>query len=154
MANLNVNSVIMGGRLVKDPELKTTPNGISVTTFSIAVNRRTKAGEEQKADFFNVTAWRGTADTVCKYFRKGSCILVRGSVQNRSYEKEGATHYVTEILADEVFFVDSKNESPAPAQQNAQAPVTYIPDAYTQTQARTDAPKLTVMSTDDELPFD
>ena len=77
MANLNFNKIILGGRLTAAPELKQTQSGIPVCSFSIAVNRRAKAGEEQKADFFNVTAWRQTAEFVSKYFSKGSSILDR-----------------------------------------------------------------------------
>ena len=74
MANFNFNKVILGGRLTADPELKTTPSGISVTSFTVAVNRRFggKAGEEAQADFFNVTAWRQTAEFITRYFRKAS----------------------------------------------------------------------------------
>ena len=71
MANFNFNKVILGGRLTADPELKTTPSGISVTSFTVAVNRRFggKSGEEAQADFFNVTAWRQTAEFITRYFR-------------------------------------------------------------------------------------
>jgi single-strand DNA-binding protein len=72
MANLNFNKVIIGGRLTSDVELKTTPSGVSVTSFSVAVNRRGKSGDEVKADFISVVAWRGTAEFISKYFHKGS----------------------------------------------------------------------------------
>lgn len=107
MANFNFNKVIIGGRLTNDPELKTTPNGVSVTSFTIAVNR--KAGNDQ-ADFFNVTAWRGTAEFISRYFKKASSICIVGSLQTRSYEKDGQKRFVTEIVADEAFFVDAKGE--------------------------------------------
>ena len=87
MANFNLNKVILGGRLTADPELKQTPNGIPVVSFSIAVNRRfqSKENAQQQTDFFNVTAWRATAEFVSRYFRKGSSICVIGSIQNRSW---------------------------------------------------------------------
>lgn len=100
------NKVILMGRLTRDPELKTTPNGVSVATFSIAVDRRfTKSGEEKKTDFFNIVAWRHQADFVSKFFYKGRCILVEGEIQNRNYQdKEGNTRYITEVIADSLHF--------------------------------------------------
>ncbi len=114
MANFNFNHVILGGRLTADPELKTTPSGIPVTTFTVAVNRRFggKNGEESPADFFNVTAWRQTAEFIVKFFRKASSICVVGSIQTKTWEKDGVKHYATEIVADEAYFVDAKNEMP------------------------------------------
>lgn len=112
MANFNYNKIELGGRLVVDPQLRTTPNGTSVATFSIAVNRRTAAGKEQVADFFNVVAWRNTADFVSKYFKKGNSCFITGSVYNKKWkDQNGTEHYGIEIVADEVFFVDSKSES-------------------------------------------
>ena len=93
MANFNLNKVILGGRLTADPELKQTPNGTPVVTFSIAVNRRfqSKENAQQQTDFFNVTAWRATAEFVSRYFRKGSSICVIGSLQNRTWtDQQGA----------------------------------------------------------------
>ena len=148
MANLNINKVIIGGRLAADPELKTTPSGISVTSFTVAVNRRYKQGEEQKADFFNMTAWRHTAEFVTKYFKKGSSICIAGSLQNRNWtDDKGQKHYATDIVADEAFFVDSKSESTATAEQ---APP-FIPDSYTA--APTEAPKFEEIPQDEDLPF-
>ena len=111
MANFNLNKVIIGGRLVSDPEQKTTQSGIAVASFSVAVNRKTKQGEEQKADFFNVTAWRKTAEFVSRYFKKGSSICIVGVLQNSSWtDQNGQKHSRTDIVADEVMFVDSKSE--------------------------------------------
>lgn len=132
MANLNLNKVIIGGRLTSDPELKQTQSGISVVSFSIAVNRRTKPGEEQKADFFNITAWRQTADFVARYFKKGSSICIVGVLQTSNWtDQNGQKHYRTDIVADEVMFVDSRSES-------GQA---------------TPTPKFEEISTDADLPF-
>ena len=82
MANFNFNKVILGGRLTADPELKTTPSGISVTSFTVAVNRRFggKNSEETQADFINVTAWRQTAEVVTRYVRRASSICIVGSI--------------------------------------------------------------------------
>ena len=111
MANFNINKVIIGGRLTSDPELKTTQSGISVASFSVAVNRKTKQGEEQKSDFFNVTAWRQTAEFVSRYFKKGSSICIVGVLQNSSWtDQNGQKHSRTDIVADEVMFVDSKSD--------------------------------------------
>lgn len=147
MANLNFNKVMLGGRLTSAPELKQTQSGVPVCSFSIAVNRRAKAGEERVADFFNVTAWRATAELVYKYFTKGSSILVVGTLQNRSWtDQNGQKHFATDIVADEVSFVDSRGESAA-----AQADqVGFVPPAYT---APAEAPKFEEIKQDDDLPF-
>lgn len=133
MANFNFNKVILGGRLTADPELKTTPSGISVTSFTIAVNRRygAKAGaEEPQADFFNVTAWRQTAEFITRYFRKASSICVMGSIQTRTWtDQQGMKRFATEIVAEEAFFVDAKSESPLAVQQAA---AMYSQNAYGQ----------------------
>ena len=112
------------GRLVADPELRTTPNGISVTSFCVAVDRSfVKAGEERKADFINVVAWRQTADFVTRYFHKGSMIAVQGSIQTRSYEdKNGNKRTAVEIVADNVSFCGSKSEQGGGNRYEAQQP--------------------------------
>jgi single-strand DNA-binding protein len=116
MANFSFNKVIIGGRLTAEPELKTTQSGLSVVSFSVAVDRKVKQGEEQKSDFFNVTAWRQTADFVARYFHKGSSICIVGVLQNSSWtDQNGQKHYRTDIVADEVMFVDSKSEGGVPS---------------------------------------
>lgn len=110
MANFNFNKVILGGRLTADPELKTTPGGVSVTVFTVAVNRRSA---KESADFLNVIAWRQTAEFVTRYFRKASSICIVGSLQSRAWtDQQGQKHFGTEIVADEVFFVDKLSEAP------------------------------------------
>ena len=153
MANFNFNKVILGGRLTADPELKQTPNGVPVVSFSIAVNRRyqSKDGGQQLADFFNVTAWRGTAELVSRYFHKGSSICVVGSIQNRTWtDNQGNKRYATDIIAEEVHFVDSRAEGSNGASQSG-----YTPDAYTPSysSAAGMAPKFEDIKTDDDLPF-
>lgn len=152
MANFNFNKVMLGGRLTADPELKTTANNIPVVSFSIAVNRRFSGKDaQQQADFFNVTAWRSTAEIVSRYFRKGSSIFVVGTIQNRSWiDQQGVKKYATDIVADEVHFVDSRGESPA-AQQQSYTPDAYSAPAYSN-QAGT-APNFEEIKTDDDLPF-
>ena len=108
-----MNKAILTGRLTKDPEHRTTPNGVSVTTFTVAVNRRYKDEEgKYPADFINCIAWRSTADFVSKYFQKGSGIGIVGSIQTRSYEdKNGNRRYVTEVVAEEAEFAGSKKQA-------------------------------------------
>ena len=105
-----LNVVALMGRLVYDPELKTTPSGINVGSFRIAVDRSfTRKGEERKADFIDVTAWRQTAEFVSKYFQKGSMIAVEGSLQTRQYQdKNGNNRTATEVLASQVSFCGGK----------------------------------------------
>ena len=119
-----LNCAVIMGRLVADPELRTTPNGISVTSFCVAVDRSfVKAGEERKADFINVVAWRQTADFVTRYFHKGSMIAVQGSIQTRSYEdKNGNKRTAVEIVADNVSFCGSKSEQGGRNRYEAQQP--------------------------------
>ena len=112
MANLSMNKVIMAGRLTGDPELRQTPSGVSVATASIAVNRKQSKEGEQQTDFFNVVAWRNSGEILAKYFKKGSSLALMGSLQTRSYtNKDGVKINLTEIVADEVYFVDSKSDS-------------------------------------------
>ena len=111
MSSFNFNKVILGGRITADPELKSTPSGISVTSFTVAVNRsyRGKNGEEPQADFINVTAWRQTAEFITRHFHKASSICIVGSIQTRSWvDKQGQKRYATEVVADEAHFVDKK----------------------------------------------
>lgn len=158
MANFNFNRVILGGRLTADPELKTTPSGISVTTFSIAVNKRVKEGEEAQADFFNVTAWRQTAEFITRYFRKASSICIVGTLQTRTWtDQQGQKRYATEIVASEAFFVDAKSEMPQSAAQPQKtqsyappASTPYVPEAY---QTNMTMPDFSTLPDDEELPF-
>ncbi len=154
MANFNFNKVILGGRLTADPELKTTQSGIAVVSFSIAVNRRyTKSSAQQnETDFFNVTAWRQTAEFVSRYFKKGSSICVVGTIQNNKWtDQQGATRYRTDIVADEVMFVDSRSESGnAFGGDESDAFGGSTPSFSTPAGA---APKFEEIKTDDDLPF-
>lgn len=110
MANFNINKVILGGRLTQDVELKQTPSGVSVCSFSLAVNRRTGKDGEQKTDFIDCQAWRQTAEFISRYFRKGSSLCIVGNIQKRSWkDQQGNNRYATEVIVDEALFVDSKN---------------------------------------------
>ena len=102
-----LNVVVLSGRLTADPELKTTANGISVCSFSIAVERRFKSGEERQSDFINIVTWRSSAEFVSKYFKKGQMIAIRGSIQTRRYQdKDGNNRTAFEVVADDVQFAD------------------------------------------------
>ncbi len=130
-----LNKVILIGRLTANPELKQTASGISVVSFSVAVDRRFSGKDtERKADFINVVAWRHSADFVAKYFGKGDPIGIEGSIQTRSYEdKTGAKRVAVEVLAENTFFVGGKNSGGnggnsggyQPTAQQAPAPVAF-----------------------------
>ena len=108
----NLNKIFIIGRITADLELKNTPSGVPVTTFTVAVNRLKNKDGEQQADFIDIVAWRNTAEFICKYFSKGSAILVEGTLQTRTYEdKEGKKRKVFEVLANNVDFIDSKNKN-------------------------------------------
>ena len=153
--SLNLNKVILAGRIVADPELKQTPSGASVVSFRIAVNRRFQPRDSQQqneADFFNVTAWQNTAEFIAKYFRKGSAICVCGRIQNRTYtDQSGQKRTWTDIIAEEANFVESRNIQDNPSGGYG-APDTYSTPAYS-SPAQNNAPKFEEIKTDDDLPF-
>lgn len=108
---MSFNKVIMLGNITAEPELKTTPQGTSVCTFSLAVNKKGKDGTTA-VNFFNIVAWRGTAEFICKYFSKGMPILILGHLDSRSYnDSKGEKRYITEIIAEEISFAGNKKES-------------------------------------------
>ena len=108
------NLVVLTGRLTADPELKTTTNGTNVTTFSIAVERRYRSGEERQTDFISIVAWQKTAEFITKYFKKGNLIGIEGSIQTRRYQdKNGNNRTAFEVIANNVQFVESKREAGA-----------------------------------------
>ena len=141
MSSLNLNKVVLCGRLTADVELKQTPSGVRVCSFSLAVNRRFAKEGEQQADFITVVAWRQTAEFISKYFKKGNSLCVSGSIQTRSWkDNNGNNRHATEVVADEAMFVDSKSDV-----GNYDAP------AYSSQPAV--APKFEDVKTDDDLPF-
>lgn len=116
-----MNKCVLMGRLTRDVELKQTQtNNTAVANFTLAVNRRfVKEGEERQADFINITAWGKTAEFVSKYFKKGQQVSVIGRIQTRTWDDDqGQKHYVTEVVAEEVYFADSKREN-APDEMSA-----------------------------------
>lgn len=109
-----MNKVILLGRLIKDPDVRYTQStNTQVTSFTLAVNRRfVKQGEERQADFINIVAWNKTAEFVSKYFKKGQQVGVIGRIQTRNYDDEqGIKHYVTEVIAEEVYFAGDKKDA-------------------------------------------
>ena len=156
MSSLNLNKVVLCGRLTADPELRQTQSGIPVVTFTLAVNRRFQsrsndAAGGQQADFISLVAWRQTAEFISKYFKKGSALCVTGSIQTRSWQdQQGQRRYATEVVVDEAMFVDSRNETGAaggytPDAYGAPAPSFATPDAG--------APNFEELKADDDLPF-
>ena len=144
------NKVILMGRLVADPELKTTPNGVPVTSFRIAVDRRfAKATDEVKADFFNIVCWRKTAEFVAKYFSKGKCILVDGQLQSRTYTaNDGSQRYVTEVVAENATFTES-----AGASRDRSEGTYYGGEPVPVQQPRVSEANFEEVAAEDDLPF-
>ena len=160
---MSFNKVILIGNMTADPELKQTTSGVSVCSFSIAVNRRFSKEGEQNVDFINIVAWRNTADFVTRYFKKGKPILVCGQLQTRTWtDNQGNKRYATEVVADEVSFVGSnespteqKNEPATSAPGATQGAYGYTPNAYAQPQMNFTAqtPQFEEIPNDDGLPF-
>ncbi len=154
-----INRVILMGRLVADPELKTTGTGVSVTSFRIAVDRSyVKSGEERKADFIDIVCWRQTAEFVTRYFSRGNLIAVEGQLQTRTFQaKDGSNRYVVEVVADNVSFTGERKETQQNYQSNAPTENPYIqavvnPPA-TEAMTPPDASEFQEVPLDDDLPF-
>lgn len=150
MSNLNLNKVIIAGRLTADPELKLTQTGLSVLSFSVAVNRPARVVNNQRVsetDFINCVAWRVAADFIAKYFKKGSAICLTGSLQSRTWNDDaGVKHYATELVVNETYFVDGKSD-------NNPGSNTYIPEAYTKSEPLAEASIPENAQTDDDHPM-
>lgn len=140
-----MNKVILVGRLVKDPEVKTTQNQISVCSFTIAVDRKYKtAAGERQSDFISCVAWRQLADLLGRYFEKGSRIGLVGNLQSRSYDDaNGHKVYVTEVVVDEIEFVESRKENRGDTQNQTYTPPAPIDNGF-----------YPAMDDDTTLPFD
>lgn len=147
-----LNRAILMGRLVADPELRQTPNGISVVSFTIAIDRNYSKDRERQADFVDIVAWRRTAEFVSRYFSKGKMIIVEGSIQTRIYEdKQGNKRKAVEVVADNVQFGESKNAS---SNASASAPAPVAPAEPAVSYASGDVGDFSEMAGDsDDLPF-
>ena len=139
-----LNVVVLTGRLTSDPELRHTTSGIAVTSFSIAVDRRYRSGEERQTDFINIVAWRNSAEFVANYFKKGQLIAIEGSIQTRRYQdKDGNNRTAFEVVANNVQFAESKrSDDSAPAGDS-------IPASF----SNTDSGDFTEFTGDEDLPF-
>ena len=154
MSNLNLNKVVLAGRLTAEPELKQTPSGVSVVRVNLAINRRRRnadQNEQQQTDFITIVAWRQTAEFISKYFRKGAAICVTGSIQTSTWtDQQGQKRYSTEVVVDDAMFVDSRNE-------NGDMGAAYATDAYGSAPSYSSnagvAPNFEEHNTDDDLPF-
>ncbi len=136
-----LNLAVLIGRLVADPEMRTTPSGINVATFRIAVDRM---GKEKKADFINIVCWRQQAEFVSRYFSKGKAIGVEGSIQIRDYtDKEGNKRNAFEVVADRTFFVESKSSGETGNRASPQSEAHYTANVG----------GFQVVDNDDDLPF-
>ena len=139
-----MNKVILMGRLTKDPEVRyTQTSNTLVASFSLAVNRRfTKQGEERQADFINIVAWNKTGEFCSKYFKKGQQVGVIGRIQTRNWEDDNKVkHYITEVIAEEVYFADTKKDQFESSNENSFNNDTTSSDSDFST------------TSDDELPF-
>ena len=141
-----INNVTLVGRLTKDPELRKTQNGVSVVSFTVAVNRRFNRDE---TDFINVVAWNQTADFLARYATKGSLVGIEGRIQTRNYEdKTGNKVYVTEVVADSVQLLESRAEA---EKRQAQGNQGYYEDNSVDIEGEFGGPTLDISS--DDLPF-
>ena len=122
-----LNIVAIQGRLSADPEQRTTQNGTAVTSFSLAVQRNIKSGDEYPTDWIDCVAWKGTAEFICKYFQKGQLMAVNGTLQTRSYEKDGVKRKTTQVVVQSAYFCESRNTSSG-TQHRAPAARSALPD--------------------------
>lgn len=144
MSNLNLNKVILAGRLTADVELKMTPSGVSVCSFTLAINRKYSTDGKQQTDFINCKAWRNTAEFIARYFKKGSALCISGSIEVRSWtDSNNQKRYATEVVADEAMFVDGKNDSQGEEAANLD---NAIPYGFA-------TPNFTEQGADDDLPL-
>lgn len=148
-----LNKIILMGRLVRDPELNQTTNGIAVCRFTVAVNRPYQKDKERQADFINVTAWRGTAEFVSKYFNKGSVIIVEGKLQNNDYtDKDGVKRYSMVVQADNVAFGGSKSDM-SQAETNSNGIIQTVEGASDNPIGVGDLSEFEEILSDGEIPF-
>lgn len=140
-----MNKVNLLGRMVKEPEMRYTPSGTAVVSFTVAVDKRfQKQGEERQADFINIVAWNKTAEFVANYFTKGQMIALSGSIQTRTWEdNEGKKRYATEVVADEVYFAGEKKSGE----------IKPMPTGMQQIANNASEAGFTEVITDDGLPF-
>lgn len=146
-----LNTAILMGRLTADPELRYTTSNIPVTSFTLAVDRAYKSGEEKQTDFINIVAWRQRAEFVSKWFKKGQLVAVEGSIQTRRYtDKDGNNRTAFEIVANNVHFAEKRDASSA---VNDGAAPSYNAAPAAPSFSNTGADDFSELPGDDELPF-
>ncbi|MBQ2943055.1 MAG: single-stranded DNA-binding protein [Clostridia bacterium] len=106
-----LNKVVLMGRFTKDPELRSTPQGVSVCNFRLGVTRNYKTNGSYESDFIDCVAWRNTAEFISKFFKKGNLVCVEGSLQSRSWEQDGQRRTTLEVMVDNTYFVESKKDA-------------------------------------------
>lgn len=151
-----LNVVAIMGRLVADPELRTTPAGVNVCRFRIACDRSyVQQGQERQADFIDIVAWRQRAEFVSKYFQKGSLIAIEGSLQTRQYQdKQGSKRTAVEVVANNISFAGAKRQDGQSAPSYEQQTASHVEQAKAQTGfAQGSADDFAVINDDDDLPF-
>ncbi len=141
MSSLNIARAIIAGHICSDVQLKVTQTGVHVCDVRVAVNRKVSGGEG-KSDFYTVKAWKNEADFLTKFFKKGDAVFIYGNLQTRSYEKDGVKRVITEIVADKVCFIDSKDASAVGAAPPGGLPVEEYSSA-----------DLEPIGDDEDLPF-
>lgn len=148
-----MNRVILMGRLTQDPELRQTPQGTAVARFTIAVNRRFQREGDQQADFISCTAWRQTAENICRFFNKGRMIAIEGQIQTRSWDgQDGKRQYATDVVVDNFYFTGSRQETSG-SQGGYQLPREASPEAPVQDTGFTEINFTDNESSEDDLPF-
>lgn len=150
-----LNKVILMGRLTDNPDYRQTPSSVPVVTFRLAVERNYRSGEERKADFINIVAWRHTADFVNRYFTKGQLVAVEGSLQTRDYtDNQGNRRYVTEVVAEQVYFAEGKRNSDSNPNNFAQPQNVFTQNTAAFAESETPAAYEAVdFGADNDLPF-
>lgn len=149
-----LNRIDIQGRLVRDPELRRTQSGVAVTSFTLAVERDyCEAGKDREADFIDCVAWRGTAEFIDKYFTKGRMMIVTGRLQIRNWQdKEGNKRRSAEVVADNVYFGESKRRDDGGAPRQEYAPRTPSNEGFDSAKAQAGSFQ-TIDDDDGQLPF-
>lgn len=141
-----LNKVILMGRFTKDPELKSTPQGVSVCRFRLGVTRNYKSGDTYESDFIDCVAWRNTAEFISRYFKKGNLVCVEGSLQSRNWEQDGQKRYAVDVVVDNTYFVESKKSSDQSVGGQPSYSAPAMPEAI-------DDAAFSPLDPDDDLPF-
>ena len=141
-----INRVILVGRITKDPELKSTQSNVSFVNFTLAVNRQfTDQSGERQADFIQCVVWRRQAENLNQYIRKGALLGIEGRIQTRTYEVDGNTRYITEVVCDSVQFLESRGDSGSNDDYSQPEPASSNNDEFYETSKK--------LAAEEDLPF-